>query len=154
MNIIVAVGVFSLKVIAIIGGVAFYVKGQTVTKLLGPSDKIFKYLMGIPIAFFGALAAWSFVPFLAFATYFVACQIGYGDNNPLTKLVGKRWAIIMHGAAVGAASAPLIGWWCIPAAIVSGMGFDIIHTLDDAGRVKEPWVDIARGIVGTICLIV
>jgi hypothetical protein len=109
--------------------------------------------MGVPIALLGALAHWSVIPFLAFLTYFIACELGYGDNNPLTKMVGKRWAIVIHGAAVGLASFPLIGFWAILAAVISGVGFDVIHTQDDAGKIKEPFVAIARGVIGTICLI-
>ncbi len=154
MNILIMILKFLLKILMIVGGTAFYVKGETDTKLLGKTKKEWKYAMGIPIAFFGTLAHWSFIPLLALVTYFIACEIGYGDNNLLTKLVGKRWAIIIHGTAVGLASFPLIGFWAIPAAIISGAGFDFIRIQDDIGKIKEPFVAIARGVAGTIFLLI
>jgi hypothetical protein len=116
--------------------------------------KEFKYAMGIPIAVIAVCIQWYWVPVLAILTYFIACEIGYGDHNPLTLLVGKRWAITIHGTAVGLASFPVIGIWCILGGIISGVGFFLIAKFDDDGWLKEPFVAISRGIVGTILLVI
>jgi hypothetical protein len=133
-------------ILAISSGMAMYILGQL-------KNKNFKYAMGIPIALFGMIAQWSFFPAWCALSYFIACEIGYGEHNPLTLLVGKRWAITIHGAAVGLASYPLIGFWCILAGITSGAIFFVISLWDDAGWFKEPFVAIGRSIIGTIFLL-
>ena len=137
---------FILGVFMVLTGTAMYWAGEIY-------KKEFKYAMGIPIAVLGCIALWSWFPLWAIPTYFIACEIGYGDNNPLTKLVGKMWAIIIHGTAVGLASFPIISWWCLLAGAISGFSFWVIYKKDEAGQLQEPWVAILRGLAGTICLL-
>lgn len=113
-------------------------------------NKWFKYLMGIPVAL-------SFVwktpeAMMCILTYFVACQLGYGDNNPMTKIFGKRAAIVIHGTAVGLASFPILGMYALIQGIVSGCAFYAIAEFDDAGQLHEPYIAIFRGLFGT-CLL-
>jgi hypothetical protein len=128
-----------IKLFMVLMGIGFYTYGEL-------KNKAGKFFMGVPIALLSGC-------YWAVLTFFIACQLGYGDNNPLTKLVGKRWAIVIHGTAVGLASFPIVGWWAILGGIVSGLGFYVIAELDDNDLVKEPWVAIWRGIVGLIILI-
>jgi uncharacterized membrane protein len=133
-------------------GSLMYIKGQTETKLLGKPYKEFKYAMGIPIGLIWALyiqSWWGLIPIL---TYFIACEIGYGDKNPLTKWVGKRNAITIHGTCVGLASIPIIGFWGILLGLISGVSFWVIAELDDRGIFKEPFIAISRAVLGT-CLL-
>ena len=135
------------KLAAIASGTILYCMGEEENKNL-------KYIMGLPIALFCGLALESPIPILCALTYWIACEIGYGDNNPLTKLVGKRAAITIHGAAIGLAAAPVIGWYCIATGIFVGSSFLMLAILDDNNKVKEPWIGFWRGLTGTIGLLI
>ena len=87
------------------------------------------------------------------ASYALATQVGYGDNNWLTKLVGKGWAIIITGVCLGLASWPILGFFAILQAILSGGAWLILHALDDSDIIKEPLLGYLRGAIATICLI-
>jgi hypothetical protein len=138
---------WAIKALIILSGIAMYVAGELKNKNL-------KYAMGIPIAVFGALLQWSFFPLWCALSYFIACELGYGEHNPLTLVVGKRWAITIHGAAVGLAAYPLIGPWCLLGGVMSGLGFYYIAVWDDAGWFKEPFVAIGRAFIGTILILI
>ena len=142
-----------INLLIILAGVLMYVKGETETKWLGKSDKVFKYAMGVPMALLGVLGFWSWVPLIAALTYFIACEFGYGENNPLTKLLGKRGAITFCGGALGLASFPFIGWMALVQCAISATAFYYIAELDDNGVIKEPWVAIWRAIFGTLLIL-
>ena len=130
-----------------------YVKGETATKWLGQSNKLFKTFMGVPIGLIYGLITHSWLlALLPMVSYAIMTQFGYGDNNWLTKLVGKKWAITIVGACLGLASLPIIGVYCLIQALISGVAFHIISEFDDADKVKEPYIAILRGLFGTICL--
>jgi len=131
----------------ILAGTAFYIFGEI-------KNKWGKYLMGFPIGIIDAIVLRSWIPLLCLATYFVACQIGYGEKNWLTKLVGIRAAITIHGCAVGLASFPIVGWWAIVGGIFSGLCFLGISFPDEAKIIREPWIAILRGLAGTAILLV
>ena len=135
-----------LKVLMVVSSVILYYYGEIY-------NKNFKYCLGIPISLLGVLYFHTLWPLLAILTYLGATELGYGDNNPLTKLVGKKWAIIIVGTALGLASYPIIGWACILGGFISGWAFGFLHVLDDADKIKEPWIAILRGLMGTICLL-
>jgi len=135
-----------VNIAMIASGTAMYWAGEIYKKEL-------KYAMGIPIGLLACITHGWIVMLLCFLTYFIACEFGYGDNNPLTKLLGKRGAITFCGAALGLASFPIIGYLAILAMIVSGFNFYYISIWDDAGKIKEPWIAILRGLGGTIFLL-
>jgi len=135
------------KLLMILSGTVMYWAGEIYKKEL-------KYAMGIPIGILGAIVAHSWFPLIAVISYFIATEFGYGDNNPLTKLLGKRGAITFCGIVLGIASFPIIGYWCILQGLIGGVAFYYISVLDDADKLKEPWVAICRGLCGTILLIV
>jgi len=137
----------------VLSGIVLYVKGETDTKLLGKCNKNWKLTLGIPIGILGCLVHWSWIPILCVLTYLIAGEMPYGDNHWWTKLWGKRKAITICGAFLGAASFPLTHYWAILGALISGLGFYFIAVYDDKGKIKEPFVAILRGIVGTIMLL-
>ena len=141
-----------MNILAFILGGVFYIKGETDTRFLGKTDKIWKYTMGIPIGLCCLpIAGWWALG--SILTYFLASwALPYGENSPITKLFGKSGACGIHGAGVGAASVFIIGWWAVLGAIIGGVAFYCIHKLDDAGKVKEPWVAIYRAITGLVLL--
>jgi hypothetical protein len=132
------------SVLMVTSGVAMYWAGEN-------KDKIFKYLTGIPIGVIGALAMWSWWPLLAIPTYFIASwAFGYGTKNPWTKWFGNAAAITITGAALGLASLPLIGAWCVLQALISAGVWYWLHTKN--GVINEPYVAIYRAL-GGLCLI-
>ena len=136
-----------LPILMVIAGTTMYTLGELYNKVL-------KYLMGIPISCIAVVMFKSLSPAWCILTYLIATEFGYGDNNPLTKLLGKRGAITFCGVALGLASFPIIGLWCLLSGLVSGIAFYVIAVLDDADIVKEPFVGIFRGLAGTICLLI
>jgi hypothetical protein len=135
-----------IKLAMVLSGTALYTCGELYKKEL-------KYIMGLFIAPLGALLLHSWIPLLCWITYFIACEFGYGDDNPLTKLLGKKGAITFCGTMVGFASFPIMGLWCLYAGLLSGGVWLWLSYQDDAGKIKEPWVGIIRGLSGTICLL-
>jgi hypothetical protein len=135
-----------IKLGMVVSGTALYTCGELYKKEL-------KYIMGLFIAPLGALLLHSWIPLWCWLTYFIACEFGYGDNNPLTKLLGKRGAITFCGGAVGLAAAPILGYWCILGGIISAGAWYILSWADDADFIKEPWIGIIRGFTGTMLLL-
>ena len=135
-----------LNLLMVVLGTSMYLCGELYNKNL-------KYLMGIPIAMIGCVLHQSLLPGICILSYLIATEFGYGDNNWLTLLLGKRGAITFCGTMLGLASFPLIGLWCLLGAVISGVGFYVIAVLDDKDIVKEPFVGIGRGLVGTILLL-
>jgi hypothetical protein len=141
---------FISGLLCIISATALYVKGETTTKWLGKSNKWFKTLIGIPIGIiYGLFFHMWLQGGLAALAYFVALQFGYGSSNWTVKLFSKRGALIFCGALMGIASAPILLWWSVLAAVISGAMFYLLDVLNN--QIHEPWVAILRGIGGTIC---
>ena len=139
--------IWCLKVLMVLAGVITYTCGELFNKNL-------KYITGIPIALFGCVILHSLWPLIAIITYFIATEFGYGDNNPLTHLLGKRGAITFCGAAFGLASYPLLGIWCIFQGVVGAIAWWWIAEFDDRDIIKEPFVGIGRSLMGLILLMV
>jgi hypothetical protein len=142
-----------LGLLAILGATFFYYIGETDNIFKIKPNKWYKTMMGIPPATFLALL-WShswFLALLTVASYFVALQFGYGEHNILTKWLGKKGSLIFCGCAMGLASFPILGWFCILQAIISGAMFYWLDTKN--GIINEPWVAILRGIGGSMLLI-
>lgn len=134
------------KLLIIASAMYFYYLGSNI-------NKEFKWIMGIPIGLLGCLYLHAWYPLLCVISYYVATQFGYGENNWLTKLVGKNWAVIIVGTLLGLASFPMLWWFAVVQGIISGWGFGFIHVLDDNDKIKEPYVSLLRGLVGTICFL-
>ena len=115
--------------------------------------KEFKYAMGVPIGILGCVVMHSFIPLFCILSYYIGANFGYGDNNPLTKWLGKRGAITFCGAMVGLASMPILGFFAILQALFSAMAWYLLSIADDAGKIKEPYVGIIRGLTATIFLL-
>lgn len=135
-----------MGIILIILGIIMYTLGENY-------NKNFKYAMGIPMGIIAALVLKSFIPLLAILSYLIANEIGYGDNNLLTKWVGKRLAIVIHGTALGLACFPIVWGWALLSGIISCLGFIIIDVFDRQGKIGEPWVAIFRALSATIIFI-
>ena len=141
---------FILMLIAIVLAVLLYVKGECETKWLGKSNKNWKLTLGIPIGILGALATWTWIPLLCILTYLIAAEMPYGENHWWTKLIGKQNAIIVCGVSLGLASIPILGFFALPQALISGGVWYYLFKKD--GVINEPWVAILRALSGT-CLL-
>jgi len=97
--------------------------------------------MGLPIAII--TGQWLYI-----LTYYLATAVTvYGDNSPISKLLGVKAARIIHGFAFGMASLrPLYGLWC---AVV----FYIIFELADHGIIDNSYAEAIRGFAGTLIFI-
>jgi len=131
--------------------ICLYTKGECDTKWLGKCNKNWKLTLGLPIGLLGLIALHTLLPLLCFFTYLIAGSMGYGENNWFTKLVGQRNAIIGCGVLLGLASFPIIGFWSLLQAIISGWAWYYIWKKD--GIINEPWVAILRSASALICLI-
>lgn len=116
----------------------------------GQINKLFRWLMGIPIAIIGIfmLKPWAI---LCVLTYFIATNVfSYGENNWTTKLFGPWVSMGLAGFTLGAASAPVLAWMAIPQAIIGCVAFLVLKYLDDKDILKNPWQELLRGFTGTI----
>jgi hypothetical protein len=85
-------------------------------------------------------------------TYYIAtAAFKYGEKSWLNFL-GEDGKFVVCGVAMGLAGAPVLFWWAILQGVVSGAGWYYIRVLDEAGKLKNPWVEVARGFVGTIVM--
>ena len=145
-----------LKVLMVLSGTYMYIRGETMdgwAGKLGKCNKAFKYWMGVPLALL-SLPIVGLAGLLLIPTYWLACNAGYGENNWITKLIGKTNAVILHGTLVGLASIPFLGlWWGLFGGVVSGLGFYLIYREDCKGAMKEPQIALLRGLAGTITLL-
>ena len=109
--------------------------------------------MGIPIAIIG-ICYLKFWAILCIPTYWIATSaFPYGDNSWLN-IFGEYGKWFVCGFVFGIASAPILGYWSVVQAIISGCGFVILHWLDDKGIVKNPFQEILRGVIGTIVFVI
>lgn len=136
-----------LPILMVVAGTTMYACGELYNKVL-------KYLMGIPIAMIAVVFFKSLSPAWCILTYLIACEFGYGDNNPLTHLLGKRGAITFCGVALGLASFPITGLYCLLGGVISGVSFYGLAVLDDKDILKEPFIGIFRGLAGSILLLI
>lgn len=120
------------------------IKGNTIYF----NQKLWRWLMGIPI---GLLLWHGFFAFLlAVGAYFVSTNVfGYGDKAPILKYLPQNVKHAVSGVIFGLASFPMIGWWALPQAVVSGIAFYLVETK----KVNNPWTEWARGFFGTILYI-
>lgn len=133
-----------IKLLMILSGIAFYWAGENY-------NKIFKYLMGVPIGLLYVLGlGHDWAGLLAMLTYFIATNaFGYGEKNLWTKWLGERNAIILTGAMLGLASFPIIGYWAILSMCVSGTTWYWIWKKN----VNEPMCSIWRSLSALCCLV-
>ena len=94
--------------------------------------------MGIPIALL--TGQWWYI-----LTYYIATAVFvYGDNSPISKVVGVKIARLLHGLAfVMASLQPLYGVWC---AVI----FYILFEIADHGVIDNKYAEIGRGFAGTL----
>jgi hypothetical protein len=118
----------------------------------GQVNKWFRWLMGIPIAGIAIATGHGWWSLLAIVTYFVATNFfSYGDKMIWTKLFGKWVSMGLAGLAMGLASIVVLGtFWGIIQGIVGCISFLVLKWLDDTDRLKNPWQELLRGLLGTI----
>lgn len=119
----------------------------------GQVNKWFRWGVGLPIFIIAILTGHQWYSIFAIATFFIATNaFSYGEKMIWTKLFGAWFSMILAGIAFGLAAFPIIGYWAIAQAIVSGVGFGLLKWLDDTDRLKNPFQELARGFIGTILL--
>ena len=138
----------AISFLTILLGTAFYTFGEL-------KNKWGKYAMGVPIGIVYAVTIQSWLPLTCWLTYFLASwALPYGEKSPITKLVGNRLAITIHGVGIGLASFPIVAYFAILGGIIGGVSFYILSVLDDKEVVKEPWLAILRPLIGLSVLLI
>lgn len=136
--------------IPIVSALLFRAGGSDQWKWCPMNQKLWRWLMGAAIG----LMLWKgwLVYALTIGLYFLTTNLfGYGDKTPILKYLPKPWKFACSGFAFGLASIPLLGWWGLLQGIVSGAAFYGLYLLDEADIVKNPWQELLRGALGTIC---
>lgn len=81
--------------------------------------------------------------------YFLATNLfGYGDKTPILKYLPQNVKHFVSGVVFGLASFPLLGWWALLQALISGVVFYLI----EVKKVNNPWAEFGRGFFGTLCV--
>jgi len=134
--------------IPIIAALLFRAGGSDQWKWCPLNQKIWRWSMGAVI---GLLAwhgwiAWA----LTAMAYFIATNVfGYGDKSPILKYLPQNMKHLASGVIFGLASFPIIGWWALIQAAISGVVFYIV----EVKKVNNPWAEFCRGAGGTICFL-
>ena len=113
----------------------------------GWNAKLWRWLMG---GFVGLLLWHGVITFgLLLLTYWLATSVfGYGDKSILTKFLSQNMTHFASGVFYGLASFPLLGWWAILMALISGIAFYLVEKF----KISNPYAELLRGGVGS-CLI-
>ena len=113
----------------------------------GWNAKLWRWLMG---GFIGLFLWHGFITFgLLMLTYWLATSVfGYGDKSILNRFLPQNWTHFASGVFYGLASMPLIGFWSIPLAVISGGAFYCIERF----KVNNPWAELLRGGIGCLLL--
>ena len=133
--------------IPIIAGACYLIGGQW--------WKAGRWFMGVPIFIIAIITGHPWYSIFVIPTYWIATSaFSYGEKMWTTKLFGPWISMIISGIAFGLASAPILGWtWGIAQAIIGGVGFGVLKWLDDTEKLKNPWQEILRGVIGTVLFI-
>ena len=100
------------------------------------NQKLWRWLMGIPIAYWYGWQLRSVYPMLCIATYFIATNvISYGENHILRKLLGRDGCWAFYGFMFGLASFPILGYWCIAQGAFNAILFMTLMQLSNDGWV-------------------
>lgn len=119
----------------------------------GQVNKWYRWLIGLPIAIVFMLnnhnGLW------AIPAYFIATNFfSYGDKMIWTKLFGKWGSMAISGFAFGLASYSVLPpYLAMIQTITATISFLVIKWLDDNDVVKNPYVELLRGLCGTIVYI-
>jgi hypothetical protein len=84
--------------------------------------------------------------------YFLATNVcSYGDKSPAFKSLSKGLKFALSGFAYGLAPIFILGVSNgLLQAFIAMLGFYVIYILDESNIIKNPWVELLRGVVGTI----
>lgn len=112
-----------------------------------------RWLMGIPIAIVGVYHQ-CFWAILAIPAYWVATSaFPYGEKSWLNFL-GERGKFFVAGLVFGLCSFTYLSLpFALSQSILSAVSFLILKILDDKDMLKNPWQELLRGLLGTICYI-
>jgi hypothetical protein len=137
-------------ILPIISGLLYRAGGTDQWKWCILNQKIWRWFIGIPIAAWYTYIQHSWIPLLCIPAYLIAVTaFVYGEKSWLNFLgVWGKWYVC--GFAFGAASIPALGVVGLLQAMFGGIGFVILHYLDDKEILKNPWQEICRGVVGTL----
>lgn len=112
-----------------------------------------RWFLGVPIAYIVGLKTQSVWPILCVLTYWGALScFPYGCKSWLNPL-GEWVKFAICGLVFGLASFPVLGLWAIAQGIVAMVSFLVIKYLDDKGIIGNPWVELLRGLTGTVLYI-
>ena len=113
----------------------------------GWNAKLWRWLMG---GFIGLLLWHGVITLgLLMLTYWLATSVfGYGDKSILNKFLSQNMTHMVSGIMFGLASAPILLFWSIPLAIISGGVFYLIEKY----KINNPYAELLRGGLGT-CLL-
>jgi hypothetical protein len=115
--------------------------------------------MGIPIgliyAYYHYPCPWIKIILTCAGAYFIATNLfGYGEKTLILKYLPKWLKFTVSGLIFGLASFPILGWWSLLQAAVSGLAFYILFILDEKEILKNPWQELLRGFFGTLLMVV
>ncbi len=133
--------------IPLIASVLYLVGGQI--------NKWARWLIGVPIFIISIINGHPWYSIFAIATYLVATNaFSYGEKMIWTKIFGKWVSMGLSGFMYGLASFIILGWtWGVVQAIIGLVSFLILKWLDDTDKLKNPWQELLRGLLGTIVYI-
>ena len=111
-------------------------------------------LIGTLIGGTFAIITKSWIPLICILTFWF--QPPYGANSYLNFL-GEIGKFAVCGFVFGVSSIPVwialnLWWMGLVQAGIAALAFVIVKYLDDHEIVKNPWVEILRGLLGTILL--
>lgn len=140
--------------IPIISSVLFWLGGRDQMSVPW-NQKLFRWLMGIPIGIISAIIVHSWLPLFGIITYFLATNVmGYGENHPLRKWFGKDIQWILYGFFFGLASLFSLSWYAILQAVLSASCSWVLLKWSNDGfkcnKLNHNFVEIGIGLLGTI----
>ncbi len=143
-------------IIPFISGILFHFGGRDQFEWLEWfNQKLWRWLMGVPIALMYAIMLRSWIPLLCSLTYFLATNASsYGENHPFRKWFGRDGAWIVYGFLFGLASLPILGVFAIGQAVIASASFWGLMKWSNDGfnghKLNHKIVELSFGFIGTI----
>ena len=141
--------------IPIISSLLFRAGGSEQWKWCIVNQKIWRWLLGLPIGIICALQMKSYVPLWCILTYLGATNFsGYGENHIFRKWFGRDATFLLYGFLFGLASLPVLGWQAITQAIIGSASFYVLMKWSNDGyfghKLKHKFVELTFGFLGTV----
>lgn len=142
--------------IPFISSILFHFGGRDQFPWCPLNQKLWRWLMGIPIGIICSLQLQSWWPMLSILTYFLATNASsYGENHPFRRWFGRDGAWLVYGAIFGLASLFCLPWYysLLQGTLGAAAFYGLMKWSNDGyngHKLTHKYVELGFGFLGTL----